>query len=165
MGPATQPLPQSSLLTYHWSSLWAALHAVVHPELQLGQLVQHSCASSLENWFFWSFCCYCLLPLSCYTYLLPWLLILSPWLPQLPIAGPAHMFRSYMLEALSKCFLLTCMGLGCSSPDYLSFPPTVNSPAFFLPGFTHTQSKNELGDPTSLFWRRSALGFLWKEWC
>ena len=21
------------------------------------------------------------------------------------------------------------------------------------------------GDPTSLFWRRSALGFLWKEWC
>ena len=23
----------------------------------------------------------------------------------------------------------------------------------------------ELGDPTSPFWRRSALGFLWKEWC
>ena len=22
-----------------------------------------------------------------------------------------------------------------------------------------------LGDPTSPFWRRSALGFLWKEWC
>ena len=21
------------------------------------------------------------------------------------------------------------------------------------------------GDPTSAFWRRSALGFLWKEWC
>ena len=21
------------------------------------------------------------------------------------------------------------------------------------------------GDPTSLFWRRSAVGFLWKEWC
>ena len=21
------------------------------------------------------------------------------------------------------------------------------------------------GDPTSMFWRRSALGFLWKEWC
>ena len=21
------------------------------------------------------------------------------------------------------------------------------------------------GDPTSLFWRRSTLGFLWKEWC
>ena len=21
------------------------------------------------------------------------------------------------------------------------------------------------GDPTSLFWRRSALGFLWREWC
>ena len=115
---------------------------MVHPELQLGQLVQHSCTSSLENWFFWSFCCYCLLPLSCYTYLLLWLLILSPWLPQLPIAGPAYMFRSYMLEALPKCFL-SAWGWA-TVVQTTSFPPAVNSLAFFLPGFTHTQSKNEL---------------------
>ena len=27
------------------------------------------------------------------------------------------------------------------------------------------ESLGQLGDPTSPFWRRSALGFLWKEWC
>ena len=27
------------------------------------------------------------------------------------------------------------------------------------------ESLGLLGDPTSPFWRRSALGFLWKEWC
>ena len=27
------------------------------------------------------------------------------------------------------------------------------------------QSLGLQGDPTSPFWRRSALGFLWKEWC
>ena len=32
-----------------------------------------------------------------------------------------------------------------------------------LPSPNHTESI--LGDPTSPFWRRSALGFLWKEWC
>ena len=27
------------------------------------------------------------------------------------------------------------------------------------------ESLGRQGDPTSPFWRRSALGFLWKEWC
>ena len=27
------------------------------------------------------------------------------------------------------------------------------------------ESLGQQGDPTSPFWRRSALGFLWKEWC
>ena len=29
----------------------------------------------------------------------------------------------------------------------------------------HLKSLGLQGDPTSPFWRRSALGFLWKEWC
>ena len=38
--------------------------------------------------------------------------------------------------------------------------------AFFGIGFLWDwESLGLQGDPTSPFWRRSALGFLWKEWC
>ena len=32
-------------------------------------------------------------------------------------------------------------------------------------GEDSSESLGLQGDPTSPFWRRSALGFLWKEWC
>ena len=37
--------------------------------------------------------------------------------------------------------------------------------AFELCGEDSWESHGLQGDPTSPFWRRSALGFLWREWC
>ena len=50
--------------------------------------------------------------------------------------------------------------------DNFAFPG-VNNCHFFPFNFlcTYWESLGLQGDPTSPFWRRSALGFLWKEWC
>ena len=49
---------------------------------------------------------------------------------------------SWTTDAFEELMLLNC-GVGEDSSEFLG----------------------QQGDPTSPFWRRSALGFLWREWC
>ena len=51
--------------------------------------------------------------------------------------------------------------MGFSRQEYWSWVP-LPSPIVII---TYLESLGLQGDPTSPFWRRSALGFLWKEWC
>ena len=101
-----------------------------------------------------------------------------------PIARPASWACDVYRRApgLAQCFLATilhfivfeegaqyfhfalCPAKYVAGPDYCLFRYLILILNCGV-GEDSWESLGLQGDPTSPFWRRSALGFLWKEWC
>ena len=65
-------------------------------------------------------------------------------------------------ERLHFDFSLSCIGKGNGNPLQCS---CLKNPRDRGAWWAAIYGLGLQGDPTSPFWRRSALGFLWKEWC
>ena len=73
----------------------------------------------------------------------------------LAIVNSASMHIRVDVSFLNYTFVLACLGAGLLKLMLLNCSVGEDS----------WESLVLWGDPTSPFWRRSTLGFLWKEWC
>ena len=92
------------------------------------------------------------------------------WLDLLAVQGT---LKSLLQHHSSKAYILQCSGnssregSGNSSGDGLWRRLSTEELMLLNCGVGEDswESLGLQGDPTSAFWRRSALGLLWKEWC
>ena len=86
------------------------------------------------------------------------------WLDLLTVQGT---LKSLLQHHSSKASIQRCSAffiVQLSNP-YMITGKTIALTRQTFVGKDSWESLGVQGDPTSPFWRRSALGFLWKEWC